>query len=361
VTRSDHTIRPADLHRALLGWYDRSRRDLPWRRTRDPYRIWVAEVMLQQTTVRTVAPYYEAFLRQFPTLQALAEEPEEVVLAAWSGLGYYHRARNLHRGAQHVAERHGGRFPKALDAALAVPGVGLYTASAVLSIAHDQPLPVVDGNVRRVLARLLALRGPEFRRDGPYYNRAEELLHRARPGDWNQALMELGATLCAPRRPGCDACPLRSHCRARALGIADELPEGRGRRAPVDVRVAAALVERDGRVLLVRRPEGRLLGRMWEVPQTSLESRGLPDLARELEERHGLCVVPGPLAVRARHAITFRRITLEGYRARLRPPDPSDPERFLWARPEEVAALPVSSSTRKLLRGLGTPQIPLPL
>ena len=174
-----------------------------------------------------------------------------------------------------------------------MPGVGLYTASAVLSIAHGQPLPVVDGNVRRVLARLLALRGPEYRRDGPYYNRAEELLDRERPGDWNQALMELGATVCTPRKPGCDACPLRAHCQARALGLVDELPEGRARRAPVDVKVAAALVEKDGRVLLVRRPEGRLLGGMWEVPQTSLESQGLPDLAAELEERHGLRVVPG--------------------------------------------------------------------
>jgi A/G-specific adenine glycosylase len=345
--------------RALLRWYDRHRRELPWRRTDDPYRVWVSEVMLQQTTVKTATPYYEAFLERFPTLQALAEEPEEEVLAAWSGLGYYHRARNLHRGAQHVAERHGGRFPRTLEAALAVPGVGLYTASAVLSIAHGQALPVVDGNVRRVLARLLALRGPEYRRDGAYYNRAEELLDRERPGDWNQALMELGATVCTPRRPGCDACPLRSPCRARALGLVDELPEGRARRAPVDVKVAAALVERDGRVLLVRRPEGRLLGRMWEVPQTSLESRGLPDLARELEERHGLRVVPGPLAVRARHAITFRRITLEGYRSRLLPPVPSDPERIRWALPGEAAALPVSSSTRKLLQGLGTPQLPL--
>ena len=349
------------LRRALLGWYDRNRRDLPWRRTDDAYRIWVSEVMLQQTTVKTAAPYYESFLERFPTLHALAEEPEEEVLAAWSGLGYYHRARNLHRGAQHVAERHGGRFPRTLEAALAVPGVGLYTASAVLSIAHGQPLPVVDGNVRRVLARLLALRGPEYRRDGPYYNRAEELLDRERPGDWNQAVMELGATVCTPRNPGCDACPLRTHCRARALGLVGELPEGRARRAPVDVKVAAALVERDGRVLLVRRPQGRLLGGMWEVPQTSLESRGLPDLAAELEERHGLRVVPGALAVRARHAITFRRITLEGYRARLKPPVPSDPERFLWARPDEVAGLAVSSSTRKLLKGLGTPQLPLQL
>ncbi|HEX9189566.1 MAG TPA: A/G-specific adenine glycosylase [Vicinamibacteria bacterium] len=347
------------IRRALLGWYERNRRDLPWRRTRDPYRIWVAEVMLQQTTVRTAIPYYEAFLKRFPTLQALAEEPEEEVVAVWSGLGYYHRARNLHRGAQHVAERHAGRFPKTLEAALGVPGVGLYTASAVLSIAYGQALPVVDGNVRRVLARFLALRGPEYRKDGPFYNRAEELLDRERPGDWNQALMELGATVCTPRRPGCAACPLRAHCRALALGTVEELPEGRARRAPVDVTVAAALVEKDGRVLLVRRPEGRLLGRMWEVPQTSLESRGLPDLARELLERHGLRVVPGVLAVRARHAITYRRITLEGYRARLPSPAPADPERFLWARPQDVASLPVSSATRKLLKGLSTPQLPL--
>ena len=354
------TLRAA-LRSALLAWYDRHRRDLPWRKTTDAYRIWVSEVMLQQTTVKTVLPYYSAFVSRFPTLQALAEEPEEEVLAAWSGLGYYHRARNLHRGVQHVAERHAGQFPRSLEAALAVPGVGLYTASAVLSIAHGLPLPVVDGNVRRVLARLLALRGPQFLKDGPYYNRAEELLDRERPGDWNQALMELGATVCLPRKPACAACPLRGSCQARALGIADELPEGRPRRAPVDVTVAAALVERDGRVLLVRRPRGRLLDRMWEVPQTSLDSRGRRDLARELEERHGLHVVPGPLAVRARHAVTHRRITLEGYRTRLRPPVPEDPERFLWARPEEVARLAVASSTRKLLRGLSAPQLPLEL
>src|SRR5204863_4870065 len=198
----------------------------------------------------------------------LAKASEEAVVAAWSGLGYYHRARNLRRGAQHVALHHGGHLPRTLEAALAVPGVGLYTASAVLSIAHGVPLPVVDGNVRRVLARLFALRGPEWRADAAFYNRADELLDRPAPGDWNQALMELGATICVPRRPACPACPLRAPCAARALGIAEELPEGRARRAPVAVTVAAALVEEDGRVLLVRRGEGRLMGRMWEVPQT---------------------------------------------------------------------------------------------
>ena len=349
------------LRRPLIEWYRRHRRDLAWRRTRDPYRIWISEVMLQQTTVKTVMPYYEAFVAAFPDLPSLAGAAEEKVLALWSGLGYYHRARNLHRGARHVLERHRGRFPRTLEAALAVPGVGLYTASAVLSIAHGVPLPVVDGNVRRVLARLFALRGPEWRADAAFYNKADELLDRQAPGDWNQALMELGATVCLPRRPACPACPLRAHCAALALGIAEQLPEGRARRAPVAVTVAAALVEEGGRVLLVRRGEGRLMGRMWEVPQTSLEARGLPDLARELKQRHGLDLVPGKLVARGRHAITFRRIRLEAYSSRLRRRPPVDPERFRWVRPEEIAALPVSSITRKVLRGLGSPQLPLEL
>jgi A/G-specific adenine glycosylase len=349
----------ASLHEVLQSWYARNRRDLPWRRSRDPYLIWVSEVMLQQTTVKVATPYFEAFVRRFPSLQALAEEPEDEVLAAWSGLGYYHRARNLHRGAQHVAERHGGRFPKTLEAALAVPGVGLYSASAILSIAHGLPLPVVDGNVRRVLSRLDALAGPEYRREGPFYNLAEEILDRSQPGSWNQALMELGATVCTPKKPACPACPVRDRCRALAQGIVDQLPEGRARRATVDVTVAAALVQRDGRILLVKRPDGRLLGKMWELPQTPLEPQKDVDLPRELEERYGLRIEPGPLVVRARHAITHRRIRLEGYRAQLKASPPSDPDRFRWATPEEIASLPVSSMTRKLLRGLDSPQLPL--
>ncbi len=354
---------PAEAHakqrRALLDWYGRNRRDLPWRRTKDPYRIWVSEVMLQQTTVRTVLPYYERFVLRFPSVEQLAAAPEAQVLAVWSGLGYYHRARNLRRGAEHVRARHAGRFPKTLEAALAIPGIGLYTASAVLSIAYGVPLPVVDGNVRRVLARLLVLRGPEWKTDGPYYNRAEELLDREQPGDWNQALMELGATLCRPREPACPACPLKASCGALAHGITDQLPEGRARRPPVDVTVAAALIERRGRILLVRREEGRLLGRMWEIPQTSLESRGYPDLVREVRERHGLDIEPGALVARTRHAITFRRIRVEAYRARLARTPARDPERLRWASPEDVAATPTSSLTRKLLKAARGAQLPL--
>jgi A/G-specific adenine glycosylase len=352
---------PAGLQPRLLAWYGRNKRRLPWREGRDAYRVWVSEVMLQQTTVAVVAPRFEAFLERFPDLGALAAAPEEQVVAAWSGLGYYHRARNLQRGARHLAEHHSGRFPRTLEAALAVPGVGLYTASAVLSIAHGVPLPVVDGNVRRVLARLFALRGPRWRKDGPYYNLAEELLDRDAPGDWNQALMELGATVCTPRAPRCPACPLRAACRARAEGAQEELPEARARRAPVAVTVAAAVVEEAGRYLLVRRAQGRLMGRMWELPQTALESRGRTDLERELRERHGLGLRAGPLVARARHAITFRRIRIEAYRARLTRALPDDPERFRWATPAEMSLLPLSSMTAKVLRGLGAPQLPLAL
>jgi A/G-specific adenine glycosylase len=362
ISRESPNLHLEALRKDLLDWYGRTKRDLPWRRTRDPYRVWVSEVMLQQTTVKAVVPYFEAFVAKFPSVAELAASREEDVLAVWSGLGYYHRARNLLRGARYLAERHGGRFPETLEAALAIPGVGLYTASAVLSIARDLPLPVVDGNVRRVFSRLMALRGPEWRKDGPYYNRAAELLDKSAPGDWNQALMELGATLCTPRRPACPLCPLRHQCVASALEIQNELPEVRSRRSSVEVTVAAALVEQDGRFLLVRRPEGRLMGRFWELPQTSLESgSGRPGLAREVRQAHGLALVPLTLAVRARHAITFRRIRLEGYRAVLRHQPPRDSERFLWATPEEMNSLAISSLTRKLLRGLSSAQLPLEL
>jgi A/G-specific adenine glycosylase len=355
----DTPRRRAAVRRRLLDWYRRNRRDLPWRRSGDPYRVWISEVMLQQTTVRVVLPYYRSFLERFPDLETLAASPEENVLAAWAGLGYYHRARNLHRGAKHLAEHHRGRFPRSLDAALSIPGVGLYTASAVLSICFGEPLPVVDGNVRRVLSRLLALRGPEWTRDGPFYNRAEELLDRSAAGDWNQALMELGATVCTPRKPACAACPLRRHCRGFAMGIAEQLPEPRARRTPVQVTVAAALVERDGRVLLVQRPDGRLMARMWELPRTSLDTPGRPDLERELLDRYRLAVVVGPLVSRARHGITFRRLTLEGYAATLRRPPRGDG--FRWATRPELDELPLSSMTRKLLKGLDRGQRPLPL
>lgn len=305
--------------------------------------------MLQQTTVQAVRPYYEAFVARFPSVESLAAAPLEDVLARWSGLGYYTRARNLHRGAQAVVREHAGRFPRELEAALEVPGVGPYTARAVLSIAYGRPEAVVDGNVRRVLARLLALRGPAFASDQAYLAPATALLALRSPADWNQAVMELGATVCRPREPNCPACPLRAFCQARAAGLQAELPERKLRRASQPVEVAAALVERGGRVLLVRRAPGPLMAGLWELPQTGLTSRGLDDLEAELRERHGLRVEVGAPVCTVRHAITFRRIRASAYSARLKGPLPRRPNLLRWARREELGELPLSSLTFKLL------------
>lgn len=339
------------LRRALLGWYRRHRRDLPWRRTRDPYRIWVSEVMLQQTTVATARPYYEAFLARFPDLQTLAAAPAEDVLARWAGLGYYRRARHLQAAARELVGRHHGRFPRDLATALALPGVGPYTARAVLSIAYGLPEPVVDGNVRRVLARLLLLRGAAWRSERAFHEPAARLLAKGAPGDWNQALMELGATVCTPRAPACADCPLARPCRARAAGLQERLPEKKPRAAPRQVQVAAALVEQDGRVLLTRRDDdGAVMGGFWELPQTGLEAPAGVDLASDLRARLKLHLRPGPLLGDAGHAITFRRIRARLYAARLERPLPRREGRWLWATPAELEAVPLTTLTRKLLR-----------
>jgi A/G-specific adenine glycosylase len=232
------------VRRRLLDWYGRSRRDLPWRRVRDPYAIWVSEVMLQQTRVATVIPYYERFLARFPTLTALARAEESEVLAAWQGLGYYRRARALHRGARAVAADHGGSLPRDLEGLRAIPGIGPYTAGAIASIAFDTPAPVVDGNVTRVLCRLYALGGDPAKNPlrAELWRRAAQLVPAARASDFNQALMELGATVCTPRAPRCDECPLRRACLARSHGSAEALPEKKRRLPTVAVRASAGVV-----------------------------------------------------------------------------------------------------------------------
>jgi len=331
-----------DLIPALLAWYRRHRRDLPWRRRPGPYRVWISEVMLQQTTVQAVLPYYARFMSAFPTLAALAGARLSDVLAAWSGLGYYRRARHLHAAARQIVRRHGGRFPRRLEEALALPGVGRYTAGAVLSIAYGERLPVVDGNVARVLSRLFLLRGPRTAARGrELWAGADDLVNATdSPGDLNQALMELGATLCTPRSPSCPACPVRRRCLARAAGVQDRVPLPQSPpRSPVTVRADVAVVSRDGRLLLRRRTDRNLMHGLWEFP-TQARGGAIDGLSLELER---------PVAI-IRHSITYRRLVLSIRPARLLSEPPRG--RYRWLRSADLSLLPTSSIVRKVLAAL---------
>ncbi len=257
----------------LLVWYDRHRRTLPWRAPAGlcaaPYPVWLSEIMLQQTTVATVGDYFRRFVARWPTVEALADAPLDEVLSAWAGLGYYARARNLHACARAVVERHGGRFPADEAALLALPGIGRYTAAAIRAIAFDQPASAVDGNVERVIARLFAIETPLPDAKAEIHMRAARLVPEQRAGDYAQAMMDLGATVCTPRSPRCVICPLMAGCRARRLGIAEELP----RRAPKAAKptrrgLAFVLARKDGAILLRKRPARGLLGGMDEVPSS---------------------------------------------------------------------------------------------
>lgn len=342
----------AVFQRRLLAWFRANRRDFPWRRGRDPYRVWLAEVMLQQTRIAAVLPYYRRFLRKFPGVRALARSREANVLKAWSGLGYYSRARNLRRAAQEIVARHDGKFPRELDAALALPGVGRYTAAAVLSIAYEAPLAVLDGNVARVLARLGAVTGDLHapRRWRRLQQDAERLLAPRAPGDWNQALMELGETVCTPQAPCCEACPVSRWCRGYRLGIAAELPTPRKKRAPVKQSIAAAvLLDLRGRTLLVRdsgKHDRVLFSRMWQFPAVEVRRDAAGELARHLERSLGVCECSLEALPRARHGVTFRNITLLPFLARMNRLPRGARSRALPLA--AITRLPVSSATRKI-------------
>ena len=269
---------PAEVARCLLAWYGREGRDLPWRRTRDPYRIWLSEIMLQQTGVGTVIPYYERFLAAYPTVEILAQAKGEEVVELWAGLGYYSRARNLHAAARTVVERYDGSFPADLAALQAFPGVGRSTAGAILSIAFDIPAPILDGNVRRVLCRLFALAEDPRRpaAEKKLWTWAEALTPADRPHDYAQAIMDLGATLCTPKSPDCLRCPLAALCQARAQGLERELPlSGKRKMVPTVIHVAL-LLERKGRFLVRRRPLSGMLGGLWEFPSVTVAEGETP-------------------------------------------------------------------------------------
>ncbi len=353
-------LSPAQLktfQKRLLRWFRGHKRELPWRATRDPYRIGVAEVMLQQTRIAAVMPYYDRFLRHLPDIESLAGAPIAEVLKLWSGLGYYSRARNLHRAAKAIVAHHNGKFPRTLDQALELPGIGRYTAAAVLSIAYDVPLGVVDGNVARVLARLRAIRGDlrEPRRWRELANTAQDWLARDSPGDWNQALMELGEVICTPQIPRCEICPVSKWCRAYKLGLTQKIPEPRVKRATEHIKIAAAIL-RDprGRTILVKDPGAHdhvLFSRMWQFPAVQVARHPETELEAHVRATLGMDGIVLRELPAARHGVTFRNITLLPFLAHVEQLPKLKRTRIL--RLENLSHVPISNATRKIAASLG--------
>jgi len=355
----------ASFRKQLFAWFRQFQRDLPWRRSKDPYRIWISEIMLQQTRVAAVIPYYERFLAHFPNVRALAEAPQEEVLRMWSGLGYYSRARNLQKAAQQIVALHGGEFPKEEKAAMSLSGIGPYTGAAILSIAFDAKHAVLDGNVARVLARLGAVRGElrESRRWQSLQTTAQELLDPKAPGDWNQAMMELGAMVCTPRAPQCLLCPVAKFCRARQSGDPESFPEKRKKREAVQIVLATAVFcTPRGQTLLLPPPQKKtenrpaaddvatLVSRMWHFPTVAIRKDALAELriflATVLPAGNGALHFE-PLA-RVRHAVTYRNVSVLPFRISIAkiPQVPGAKSIPL----KDFSTLPISNLTRKIAR-----------
>jgi A/G-specific adenine glycosylase len=344
------------FQKRLLRWFRAHKRDLPWRASRDPYRIWVAEVMLQQTRIAAVMPYYDRFLKELPDVESLADVPITEVLKLWSGLGYYSRARNLHRAAKKIVAQHNGKFPRTLDSALELPGIGTYTAAAVLSIAYDVPLGVVDGNVARVLARLRAIRGDlrAPRRWSELANTAQNWLARDAPGDWNQALMELGEVVCTPQIPRCAICPVSKYCRAYKLGLTQKIPAPRIKRKTEHIKIAAAILrDARGRTILVKDPGAHdhvLFSRMWQFPAVQVAHDPQTELQTHIRTTLGIESIALQELPAARHGVTFRNIRLLPFLAQVGRLPKLPRTRILSLG--NLGRVPISNATRKIAASL---------
>ncbi len=351
----------ARLRSGLLAWYDRQRRDLPWRDEPDPYRVWVSEVMLQQTQVTTVIPYYERFLQRFPHLADLAAASLDEVLKVWEGLGYYARARHLHAAARQVMADYGGQLPASYASLRRLPGLGDYAAGALASIAFGERVPAVDGNVKRVLARLFAVSHPIG--EGATARRlraiAAELTPPDRPGDFNQALMELGATLCLPAAPRCLLCPVQAECAGLAQGIQESLPVKSPRRALPHYDVTAAVIRRDDGCLLIaqRKPEA-MLGGLWEFPGGKCQpGETLPDcLRREIREELGVEIEIGRQLTTIRHGYTHFRMSLHVFECRYVRGEPQalDCADWRWVGPGRLADFAFPVTDQKIIQTIAT-------
>lgn len=336
--------------RRLLAWYKIHHRRLPWRRTRDPYRIWISEVMLQQTTVEAVLPYYRRWLKQFPDLKILARAPLSRVLKSWQGLGYYQRARNLRAAARRVVRDYSGRLPRSYEGLAGLPGVGPYTAAAVLSLAYGLAMPVVEANVRRVMMRLMRLRGQASAGlDKKLEEQLKKIIPPGQAGLFNQALMELGALVCRPASPRCLACPVAVFCQAYGQGEQEVIPEPRKREIR-QLTAVVAVIRRDGKVLIQKRPEKGLLAGLWEFPGGKLRPGETPEkaLRREIKEELGIVLKSMTFLARVKHAYTKYVVDLHAFLAE--PTEkPQLTSRRRWVRPAELRRYPFPSGSARIV------------
>jgi A/G-specific adenine glycosylase len=355
-------LRPETVKK-LVRWYRKHRRDLPWRKTKDPYRIWISEVMLQQTQVETVRPYYQKFLKAFPNVKTLASAPIDCVMKVWEGAGYYARARNLHKAAKEIV-RNGGRFPESAKELIRLPGIGSYTAAAVASIAFGEAVPVIDGNVERVLARVICEKGhvkTHAAAKQRIQRAAEQIMCTAAryyaPGDVNQAMMEIGATICKPRRVDCPACPLKTDCRAtNELADPTVLPKKAPTKAIPHYDVTAAIIRKRGRILITKRPSKGLLGGLWEFPGGKKESKETLEacLRREIKEELGIEIRVKDLFAKVKHSYSHFRITLyafdcEHLSGRVQKLGVAD---YQWVKPQELPQFAFPKADREILNKL---------
>jgi A/G-specific adenine glycosylase len=342
-----------DLAETLLNWYARHARDLPWRWTPDPYTVWVSEIMLQQTQVRTVIPYFERWMKLFPSIASLASASQREVLAVWEGLGYYSRARNMHRAARLVMEEYNGELPRDTQDLRQLPGIGRYTAGAIASIAFGLDEPAMDGNARRVLARFfnVALPARSSRGERLLWELAGENLPAGQAAEYNQALMDLGAMICTPREPDCSNCPLALECQANQLGLQEELPVKLAKRAAPHHTVTAGVIYRAERVLITKRPIDGLLGGMWEFPGGKMQPGEdlVSCLQREIKEELAVDIDVGAHLGVYQHAYTHFRVTLHAFRCSMvngLEPQPLQVDDLRWVTLDELPEYPMGKIDR---------------
>ena len=346
------------LARKLIRWFEANARDLPWRRRRTPYRVWLSEMMLQQTQVDTVIPYFRRFTKRFPTVGALADAPLDEVLKLWEGLGYYARARNLHRAARIVAHEFKGRFPKTVEGLMRLPGVGRYSAGAIASLAFGVDAPALDGNVARVLCRIFAIRRDprEARTRDELWSLAGSLLPKGQAGKFNEALMELGATICTPRAPKCEICPIAAHCEARRRGIQERLPVRHARKLTPHYDVTAAVIRHNGRVLIAQRPHEGMLGGLWEFPGGKREAGESHEaaLARELTEELSATFSVREKVETVRWEYPDRVVILHFYRCRHEAGtiEPREGQAMAWVAADRLGEFEFPPADRELIRRL---------